>query len=182
MELKQSPSVACAFWPVEAVNRLWSLVFCARATRLIGETVYHTGCCSLSMVNRQGARPSALPWILPETPTTPLSVLCRETSIYPWLLFPPDTAHSVCHSTRILWLCSLITRSEKRQKTKTKINLLLRYCFVCSDQFIKHGAWAPTLTAAGFIMQCWRSCCTINCSLVYCITTWHSWLQYLLMQ
>lgn len=28
-ELRQSPSEACAFWPVEAVNRQGSLVFCA---------------------------------------------------------------------------------------------------------------------------------------------------------
>lgn len=28
-ELRQSPNEACAFWPVEAVNRQGSLVFCA---------------------------------------------------------------------------------------------------------------------------------------------------------
>lgn len=62
-ELRQSPSEACAFWPVEAVNMQGSLGFCARAARLIGKTVDHTGCCFLSMVNRQGAQMSAR-WIL----------------------------------------------------------------------------------------------------------------------
>lgn len=59
-ELRQSPSEACASWTVEAVNRQESLEFFAWAAPLIGKTVYHTGCCFLSMVNSRGLRASAL--------------------------------------------------------------------------------------------------------------------------
>lgn len=89
--LRQSPSQARASWPVEAVNRQGSLVFCAWAARLIGKTVYHTGCCSLSMVNRQWAQTFALLWILLlNTNNNFTQYLLQGRRGYLWLHFHRD--------------------------------------------------------------------------------------------